>query len=576
MSTKSTLKAVHSNAKTEVAPSVLATLKIEMPKSEPYEEAIIGALMLDKTAYDTVKEFIPHKNILSDKGNQTVFRAIKRLIGNNKPVDLLTVSDEIQKMDLLGDRTKPPKLLNGRKLKAFLTSAVTPHCLVELTNRVASTANIEAHSAILHQLYMRREAIQLGLKIVKEAGNMSKDIFETYTETQKNFRASNPSKVIQLKTMNEAMKAGKAAPPSKWVAGNLFKENEVAILFADAGDGKSVFAFQVADAVSKGEPIFRNCDHIDFINQCEPKLTYFYDFELEESELFGRYSMNGEAYNFSDNFVRGQLDPNFIDFENADQLIADEIQRDIEINEPEFIVIDNLTYITTESQDSTIATKLMKRLLGIQKRSKKSLTILVIAHTPKRDPSMPILMRNLAGSMNLANFAKSIVAIAKSSQDPSKRYIKHIKCRNGLMLHGHENVIECTIEKAGSRLEYEFLDFSKESEHLMTTTVSRENEEEAIERALSMRQKGSGFRDIAKKLKELELVFWSHMTVKRKLKKYAANHTDPIFDEIDEKIDKALDAKIEKKDAETKNERLKIIEGQESENEPESPSNKDS
>ena len=518
--------------------TLLKNLNLEIPTSLPIEEAVIGAFLMDVTAYDDAKHFLPNPQIFSVTKNQSIFRVIQQLRNKNKPIDLLTVNEALKEVGLSGDANHPPADLTGKKLANFQKFAVSPLYLVELTNRVASTANTEYHAAILYQNAMRRTAINKAITLAQSAANMEIDIFETYDDVVRDFRSSNPAKVIKLKSMNDAMKTGREAPPSKWVAGNLFKENEVCFLFADAGDGKSVLAFQIADAISKGEPIFRNCNHPDFINQCEPKLTYFYDFELEEAELFGRYSINGEAYNFSENFIRGQIDPNFLDFENADELIAREIQRDIELNEPEFVVIDNLTYIIAESQDSAIATKFMKRLLAIQRRSKKPVTIIVIAHTPKRDPSTPILMKNLAGSMNLANFSKSIVAISKSAKDPHMRYIKHIKCRSGIMMHGNDNVIECLISKNGTRLEYEFMGFSNETDHLQVYN-NKENEELAIEKAYEMRQNGTSFRDIAAKLKKLDLVNWSYATVTRKLKNYKPNIIDPLFDDIDAELDES-------------------------------------
>ena len=113
----------------------------------------------------------------------------------------------------------------------------------------------------------------------------------------------------------------------------------------------------------------------------------------------------------------------------------------------------------------------MKRLLALQKKH-KPLSIVVIAHTPKRDKSMPIEDRHLAGAANLLNFVKSAVAISLSKKDPDKRYIKHIKCRNGRKLHGEENVAECTITKDGANLIYELNGFGPERDHLEIKDIS--------------------------------------------------------------------------------------------------------
>lgn len=523
--------------KQEIPSTILQLLNIEIPFEESLENPVLGACMLDKEAFSKIRNFIKTPEVFHQPENQTVFKAIQQLTKKGIPIDMVTVNNQIKKMGLIGDKAAPPQDLKGRKLREFEKFAVHSSWIVSLTNTVASTANVEAHAAMLYQIFMQREAIRKSILLIKQAANPQNNIFDLYDQVQRDFRANNPAKIIQIRKMNEAMDRGAAAPPSRWISGNLFKENEVGLLFADAGTGKSVLAFQLADAASKGTHVFRNHTHFDFENQCDPKKTAFYDFELEEAELYSRYSKDKEMYKFSDNLYRGALNPDFLDFENADELICNEIERDIELEEFEFVVIDNLTYMISESQDSAIATKFMKRILALQRRSTKPLTIIVIAHTPKRDPSMPILMRHLSGSMNLANFAKSIVAVSKSAQDPHKRYIKHIKCRNGIMLHGHDNVIECVMVKEGTFLEYEFVGFAKEKDHLMMID-DEEREENCLADALEWRTNGMSFRDIAKKLKEDYDIGWSHTTVSRKINQFRKKR----FGDINEVANKELDA----------------------------------
>lgn len=107
---------------------------------------------------------------------------------------------------------------------------------------------------------------------------------------------------------------------------------------------------------------------------------------------------------------------------------------------------------------------------------------MVIAHTPKRDLSQPVQSRHLAGAKNLDNFAKSIVAISFSKQDPDKRYIKQAKCRNrsdGYQPYIESHVIDCFISRSDGGLQYDFYVFSHEQTHLVMKDHS-EVESEAI------------------------------------------------------------------------------------------------
>ncbi len=340
--------------------------------------------------------------------------------------------------------------------------------------------------------------------------------------------------MLRIQSMNEVLDEGAKEPPSRWMCGNLVKENEVCILFGDEGTGKSVLAFQMGDAVSRGKAIF---PVPGFENHCEPKFTIFYDFELEPSELFARYSFHNEKHMFHENFKRGSLSNDFLDLETMDQAIIHEIQRDIEIHKPGFVIIDNITYIISESQDPLVATNLMKKLLALQRKHK--LTILVIAHTPKRDLSMPIENRHLAGAKNLSNFAKSVIAVSHSKKDIDKRYIKHTKCRNGRKLHDESNVIECVLLKEGAMLQYEFHGTGPEQPHLTVKDFS-EIEKSAIQFAYDERKKKrTSYRTLADQISTIYDIEWSHTTIKRKVEEHIRkNNLSWLPEQPDDSVEK--------------------------------------
>ncbi|MCU0345851.1 MAG: AAA family ATPase [Saprospiraceae bacterium] len=480
------------------------------------EQAVIGAALMTAGAFQKVKRYLPKAAFFEEK-HRSLYEAMDTLTKRVEKVDLLTVTHELRGLGLLGE--------NGIKkednvIEMKPNAAVPQHYLAECSNAVLTDAHLEDHCRILYELYMRREAVRQGFRFMQQAQNLHHNIFDIYDDIAKRTRTINPAKVLRHRTMNDVMESGKNEAPSRRICGNLVKENEVCILFGDAGSGKTILAFQMGNAASKGIPLFP--DEPEFVNETKPKLVIYYDFEMQDNELYARYSPTNGVLRFNDNYHRSDLNPDFLDLENADELIMNEIQRDVEIHKPGLIIIDNITYISSESQDPAVATKLMKKLCALQRRY-PPLTILVIAHTPKRDLSQPVQSRHLAGAKNLDNFAKSVIAISFSKQDPDKRYIKQTKCRNrsdNYQAYDETHVVDCVISRNDGFLQYDFYGFSNEQTHL-TAKDHSEVEAEAIRYAYDERVKNNtSFRDIAKQLKQLYDIDWAHTTISRKLVNY--------------------------------------------------------
>lgn len=134
------------------------------PQALPLEEAVLGALMLDKDALPIVLDIIRAESFYSD-AHQMIYRAMLRLFEKTQPVDLLTVTEELKK--------------GGE-----LTQAGGPFYLVELTNRVASAANIEFHARIIAQKFIQRELIRVSTKIIKDAYEDTTDVFQLLDEAE--------------------------------------------------------------------------------------------------------------------------------------------------------------------------------------------------------------------------------------------------------------------------------------------------------------------------------------------------------------------------------------------------------
>ena len=185
------------------------------------------------------------------------------------------------------------------------------------------------------------------------------------------------------------------------------------------------------------------------------------------------------------------------------------LERSISETGAKVLIIDNLTYLKNETEKAKDALPLMKHLKAL--KNKYGLSILALAHTPKRDLSKPITRNDLQGSKMLINFCDSSFSIGESHSDKNLRYLKQIKQRNTEQIYDAENVCVCQIDKPVNFLLFEFVNFGKEWEHLKQHT--EKDTENLNEKVSELKQQGRSLREIGA---ELGI---SHQQVKRILDK---------------------------------------------------------
>ncbi|MDP2386449.1 MAG: BT4734/BF3469 family protein [Bacteroidota bacterium] len=280
--------------------------------------------------------------------------------------------------------------------------------------------------------------------------------------------------------------------------GAIWQSGELHILFADTGSGKSVWATQIADALSKGKNTFTILS-----NGNKPLRVLFYDFELSDKQFQMRYSdESGQLYEFSDNLFIDNIDFQKLVEDNPtsklDDLVINKIRADIETLNPDVLVIDNLTYLKTEStQDTSVALDLIRRLNQLKKEF--NLSMLVLAHTPKMKEGTQLTVNELGGSKHLSNFVDSVSAIGKSSKGASIRYIKQVKpSRSSELVFDSSNVITVEMKKENRCLGFHYLDCEYESEHIQTVSTEQRNmeREQKKERVRELHSEGKSYREI--------------------------------------------------------------------------------
>ena len=136
------------------------------PQATDLEEAVLGALMLEKDALSTVIDILKPE-VFYNEAHKKIFEAIQQLFQKSKPVDILTVTSEMRTNGTL-------EIIGGA------------YYITNLTNRVVSAANIEYHARIISQKYIQRELIRISTEIITNAYEDTTDIFDLLDHAEKN------------------------------------------------------------------------------------------------------------------------------------------------------------------------------------------------------------------------------------------------------------------------------------------------------------------------------------------------------------------------------------------------------
>ena len=282
--------------------------------------------------------------------------------------------------------------------------------------------------------------------------------------------------VMSIKTANRTILEASLLPTPRALWDSFWYEGELSCLFADSNVGKSILAVQIADRIARTDDVL------------------YLDFELSEKQFQLRYtSEHGTPYIFPERLYRVSLDCNSLleaDFEEA---IMGGIEQMALQTGCKIFIVDNLTYLCCAMEKGDAAGRLMIQLNNLKKRY--GLSVLVLAHTPKRSLDCPITSNDLAGSKRLYNFFDSVFAIGKSAQDGGLRYVKQLKVRYGTFSHDADNVIIYEIEKVDAFLQFVFRGYSTEKEHLKKLGDNESSQRDC--QILQLSQSGKSVREIA-------------------------------------------------------------------------------
>lgn len=461
------------------------------------EAIVLGAVLTDYMVFERINNvFSNTQKPFSEKKHNIIWRAFLSINGRGEKIDYA--------------------LLFGELLKFGSFEEVGGDYISELMTKSISTVNVELHAQKIYEIFIRRKYIAIANKLAMRANDYTYDVSEIFDDVFQDFNAlERCNSPLVVNDMKQVMETAKNAKPQKMLCGSLLRERDLAVLFAGAGCGKSILAVQIADNISKGLPTFGILP-----NECEPKRVLYYDAELSFSDYQSRY-LDGanNSFDFSENYFRlGENENSTANFADISKNAISLLLRQIEKIKPQILVVDNITAIANgATADADVAMNLMNNLKHL--KLKYNLTILVLAHSPKRDLTKSLSTNDLAGSSQILNFATNVFCIGKSKQDSSIRYIKQVKIRNGEEVFHDENVLQLSVEKRGAFLGFFPLElpFGREVHHLETPT--QEQVDEKMKQAFLLHQEGKSLRTI---ISQLGLSI-SHTILHCRLKKMEIN-----------------------------------------------------
>lgn len=214
------------------------------PQAIELEEAVLGAIMLEKDALTAVIDILKPQTFYKEV-HQIIYEAIQQLFQKTEPVDILTVTNQLRsngKLDIVGG----------------------PYYITQLTNRISSAANIEYHARILMQKHIQRELISTSSEIIRDAFEDTTDVFDLldraeqnlFSLSETNLRRSVQDMPSLIKEAVENIEKAKnmeghlSGVPSGFTAldrvTNGWQPSDLIVIAARPGMGKTAFVLTMA------------------------------------------------------------------------------------------------------------------------------------------------------------------------------------------------------------------------------------------------------------------------------------------------------------------------------------------
>lgn len=233
------------------------------PQAIDVEEAILGSMMVDKSGLYEAMELLSEE-VFYKEAHRYIFSAISDLFYKNSVIDLLTVSNWLKnnsKLDLAGG----------------------DFYLIQLTQKISSSAHIEFHCRIVLQKYINRKCISISSGVIEKAYDEDTDVFELLEDVYREYGKVDDLITVGKKTdfkknvldfLNQKSSSSKGIPSSLSTVDkqlNGYQNSDLIILAARPGMGKTALVLnEVLECGLNGIPVA------------------FFSLEMSEKQIIGR------------------------------------------------------------------------------------------------------------------------------------------------------------------------------------------------------------------------------------------------------------------------------------------------
>lgn len=287
---------------------------------------------------------------------------------------------------------------------------------------------------------------------------------------------------VEVESASAAVTRGSQEPPQVPLTDTLagvWMSGDVTILYAYTNMGKSILATQLADeAGRKGHKVI------------------YCDFEMKARTFADRYSDERTEEKAELHFLRLTRNLRGLDTASITEsgLLTDIASAMLQYGAT-VLVVDNLSYVCADAEKGQVAAEFLHRLQDMS--TEHGWSILVIAHTPKRDRVRELRLSDLAGSQHLGNFCDAAFAIG-AVRGSDEVYIKQTKSRRQYV-YDENNVAVFRIVKDGAMLRFQWQRTDCEST-LIADDWQREQAQQRndfIDQVRESRREGKTIRETA-------------------------------------------------------------------------------
>ena len=217
------------------------------PQAVDLEEVVLGAMMIDKKGVDEVIDILQPEAFYKES-HQLIFNSIISLFEKQEPIDIKTVSFQLKK--------------DGN-----LNTVGGDYYLIELSQKVSSSAHIEFHSRIILQKFIQRKLISISNEIIEDSYDETSDVFDLldkaesriYDISQRNLKKNTQSAedlVLAAKKKIEEISKKEGLSGIASGFGEIdrltsgWQPSDLIIVAARPGMGKTAFTLSMARNIS--------------------------------------------------------------------------------------------------------------------------------------------------------------------------------------------------------------------------------------------------------------------------------------------------------------------------------------